>query len=350
VLIVLPGLRRGSGTATPEVGSEAPEIFLPSAQGGQFRLSIRTARGPVVVGFYDTEFDGDEAFFKALAEREDEINLAGGSVVAVGVAEPDEARDFVRRTGLKSYVLYDYAGAAARAYGLLERRRKSPDRALPATFLIGGDGKVLEAWMGERPDPATLLAKVSEITGLPKAPEGADAEKPKRPKPAAEGEAAQGTAPNAPSEEGAEKPKKMTAEERERIKAERRAARAEGRSLKTGVPNGQPSKAPEGGEGETAATPERPKLSPEERERRRAERRAEREAAAGGSTEAPTAGPPVGQAAQGGARPKMTAEERERVKAERRAARAEGRSLKTPQPPAGAPGDEPASGKPADKE
>jgi peroxiredoxin len=340
---MLSRMRRDAGSATPQLGAEAPEIFLPSAQGGQFRLSMRTVRGPVVVGFYDAEFDGDEAFFKALAGQEDEINLAGGSVVAVGVAEPDEARDFVRRTGLKSYVLYDYAGAAARAYGLLERRRKNPDRALPATFLIGGDGKVLEAWMGERPDPAALLAKVSEITGLPKAPEEEDAEKPKRPKPAAEGDAAEGTAPGAPAEEGAEKPKKMTAEERERIKAERRAARAEGRSLKTG----QPPKAPDGGGAEAAATPERPKLSPEERERRRAERRAEREAATG----APVGAGTPAQAAEGGARPKMTAEERERIKAERRAARAEGRSLKTPQPSVGASGgDEPASGKPADKE
>jgi peroxiredoxin len=302
--MVLSGLGRRKEAAVPEVGSVAPEFLLPSAQGGQFRLSMRTVRGPVVVAFYDVESEEDEAYFKALAAREDEINLAGGSVVAIGVAEPDEARDFARRTGMKSYILYDYARVATRAYGVLEKGGKRPERARPATFLVGGDGKVLEAWVDGRPDPAALLARVSARTGLPKVPE--EAEEPKRAK--------DGGEPAAGGAGDGEKPKKMTAEERERIKAERRAARAEGRSLKTGQPAG----------GEAA---ERPRLSPEEREKRRAERRAAREA--GGAEDGSTA-PAAPDAAE---KPKkMTAEERERVKAERRAARAEGRSLKTPQP------------------
>ena len=69
----------------------------------------------------------------------------------------------------------------------------------------------------------------------------------------------------------------MTAEEREKIKAERRAARESGKSVKTGV----------------SASP---------------------------------------AAAEGGEKPKMTAEERERIKAERRAAREAGKSLKKPAP------------------
>lgn len=313
----------------PEAGSDAPEFFLPSAQGGQLRLSMRTVRGPVVVAFYDRESGEDERYFKALAALEDEINLAGGSVAAIGIAEPDEARDFARRTGLKSYVLYDYARVAVRDYGLLERRRKADDRARPAVFLVGGDGKVLDAWVGERPDPKALLSKVSEITGLPKAPEEEAGEKPERPKRGAAAGESDGDAG------GAEKPKKMTAEERERIKAERRAARAEGRSLKTG----QPAGAAAGGDA-AGTKPERPRLSPEEREKRRAERKAAREREAAGES-APAAESPAPDAApedapkaapEGAPRPKMTAEERERVKAERRAARAEGRSLKTPQP------------------
>ena len=69
----------------------------------------------------------------------------------------------------------------------------------------------------------------------------------------------------------------MTAEEREKIKAERRAAREAGKSVKSG----------------TSASP----------------------AAAEGGGEKPK---------------KMTAEERERIKAERRAAREAGKSLKNP--------------------
>src|SRR5215216_3591235 len=202
----------------PEVGAEAPEFNLPSAQGGQLRLSMRTVRGPVVVAFYGPADDEDVEYFKALAAKEDEINLASGSVVAIGVAEPTEALNFARASGLKSYVLYDYARVTSRQWGLWKKDHREGDYARRAVFVVGPDRKVAHAWVGERPEPGEILAKVSEITGLPKPPE-----EPKEDE--KEGE----------SEEGSDKPKKMSAEERERIKAERRAAREAGKSLKKPV-------------------------------------------------------------------------------------------------------------------
>ncbi|MDQ4128411.1 MAG: redoxin domain-containing protein [Actinomycetota bacterium] len=292
----------------PEVGAEAPEFNLPSAQGGQLRLSMRTVRGPVVIASYRPGDEEDVEYFKALAGKEEEINLAAGSLVGVGVAEPHEARDFVRATGMKSYVLYDYARAASRDWGLLQRDRKRGDYTARAVFVVGPDHKVAHAWTGERPKPEEILAKVSEITGLPKPAE----EKSERPKKAAEGDGEKtGEARTA------EAPKKLSAEERERIKAERRAAREAGKSLKTPA-----APAPEG---------EAPKkLSAEERERIKAERRAAREAGKSVKTDAAPA-PQSAEAAESGDKPaKMSAEERERIKAERRAAREAGRSLKQP--------------------
>ena len=233
----------------PEVGAEAPEFNLPSAQGGQLRLSMRTPRGPVVVAFYRPADEEDVEYFKALAAKEEEINLAAGSVVAIGVAEPTQALNFARASGLKSYVLYDYARVTSRQWGLLERDRKQGDYARRAVFVVGPDRSVAHAWIGERPDPEELLAKVSEISGLPKPPE----------EPKEEGKEGE-------SEEGGEKPKKMSAEEREKIKAERRAAREAGKSVKTGTS--------EKGGGEDKPR----KMSAEERERIKAERRAAREA------------------------------------------------------------------------
>jgi peroxiredoxin len=203
----------------PEVGAEAPEFNLPSAQGGQLRLSMRTPRGPVVVAFYRPADEEDVEYFKALAAKEDEINLASGSVVAIGVAEPTEALNFARASGLKSYVLYDYARIASRQWGLWEKDRRQGDYARPAVFVVGPDRKVAHAWVGERPEPGEILAKVSEISGLPKPPE--------------EGDGKEGD-----SKEGTDKPKKMTAEEREKIKAERRAAREAGKSVKSEQPEG----------------------------------------------------------------------------------------------------------------
>src|ERR671912_1561044 len=153
----------------PVVGTEAPKFQLPSAQGGQLQLSMRTARGPVVVVFYSGGWsEEDVAYFKDLASKEDEINLAAGSIVGIGLGEPHEARDFAREAGIKSYVLYDYAGVATRDYGLLEKDREHGEYARSATFVVDTDHKVVHAWVGERPEAGEVLAKVSEITGLPK--------------------------------------------------------------------------------------------------------------------------------------------------------------------------------------
>jgi predicted N-acyltransferase len=74
----------------------------------------------------------------------------------------------------------------------------------------------------------------------------------------------------------------MSAEERERIKAERRAAREAGKSLKTNAPEtdapAETGADASSGEGADEAPAAPPKMSKEERERIKAERRAAREA------------------------------------------------------------------------
>jgi peroxiredoxin len=376
--------RRKQNEAVPEVGAKAPEFNLPSAQGGQLRLSMRTVRGPVVVAFYRPGNEEDVEWFKALAEKEQEINLASGSVVGIGVAEPGAARDFARATGLKSYLLYDYARVTSAQWGVLEGDRRHGYSSRPAVFVVGPDGNVAHAWTAGRPSPDELVEKVSAITGLPKKPEKekpaepegeADGEKPKkmsaeeRERIKAERRAAREagqtvkspeTSPAAPGTAGGDGPKKMSKEERERIKAERRAARESGKSLKTdapGVPAAGAAPAEDSGGAPAEAPAEAPKkMSAEERERIKAERRAAREAGKSLKTGAPEAAAPADAPAEAptdagekadeapAAPPKMSKEERERIKAERRAAREAGQSLKKPaggQPPAS--GDEAAA-------
>ena len=314
--------RRKQNEAVPEVGAKAPEFNLPSAQGGQLRLSMRTVRGPVVVAFYRPGNEEDVEYFKVLAEKEQEINLASGSVVGIGVAEPGAARDFARATGLKSYLLYDYARVTSAQWGVLEGDRRHGYSSRPAVFVVGPDGNVAHAWTAERPAPDELLEKVSAITGLPK--------KPEEEKPAEAGGEADG-----------DKPKKMSAEERERIKAERRAAREAGQSVKS------PESAQPAGGAEAEGQPK--KMSKEERERIKAERRAARESGKSLKTDAPGvpaagAAPAEGSAGAPAEAPaeapkKMSAEERERIKAERRAAREAGKSLKTGTSETAAPAD-----------
>src|SRR3712207_3697736 len=213
---------RRKNIAVPEVGAEPPEFNLPSAQGGQLRLSMRTARGPVVVVFLRGVWsEEDVAYFRGLSEKEDEINHAAASVVGIGALEPDEAQEFVRASGIKSYVLYDYVKATTRQWGLLEKDKEHGEYARPAVFIVGSDRKIVHAWTDERPPAGEILAKVTEITGLPKPPKEAEEKTDEAEEAAAEDD---------------EKPKKMSAEEREKIKAERRAAREAGKSVKTGQP------------------------------------------------------------------------------------------------------------------
>ena len=351
--------RRRQNETVPEVGSEAPEFNLPSAQGGQLRLSMRTVRGPVLVAFYRPGNDEDVEYFKALAAKEQEINLASGSVVGIGVAEPSAAREFARDCGLKSYLLYDYARVTSAQWGVLEGDRRHKHYSRPAVFVVGPDGKVAHAWTGGRPAPEELLEKVSAITGLPKKPEEekpaeaegeSDGEKPKkmsaeeRERIKAERRAAreagqtvktEGTSPAAPgTAAGGDQPKKMSKEERERIKAERRAARESGQSLKTDAPGVPASDSAEAPADAPAGAPK--KMSAEERERIKAERRAAREAGKSlktGASETETPAEADGGEKAGdapAALPKMSKEERERIKAERRAARESGQSLKKP--------------------
>src|SRR5215218_9296504 len=132
--------RRKQDMAVPEVGAEAPEFNLPSAQGGQLRLSMRTAHGPVVVVFFRGAWsEEDVAYFKALSEKEDEINHARASVVGIGAIEPDEAQEFVRASGIKSYVLYDYVRITTRQWGLMEKNKEHGNYARPAVFIVGSD-------------------------------------------------------------------------------------------------------------------------------------------------------------------------------------------------------------------
>jgi peroxiredoxin len=335
--------RRKKIADIPRVGEDAPEFNLPSAQGGQLRLSMRTVRGPVVVAFYRPGNEEDVAYFKALAEKEQEINLASGSVVGIGVAEPTEAREFARESGLKSYLLYDYAKVTSAQWGLLERDRRHGDTSRPAVFIVGPEGTIAEAWTASRPAPEELLEKVTGITGIPKkpdedAPEGVNVGK------AAKTDEASPAAPGTAS--GGEQPKKMSKEERERIKAERRAARESGKPLK------QPAEGQTSGATETPAEAPK-KMSKEEREKIKAERRAAREAGKSLKTgppetadgaEAKTSETPAEAPAE--APKKMSKEERERIKAERRAAREAGQSLKKPadgQPADGGTTDEPGA-------
>lgn len=258
-------MARKQMVSPPEEGTEVPEFILPAAQGGQFRLGLRTARGPVAVVFYRGAWSEEcVEYFKALAEKEREINVAGATLAGVGVVEPDEAREFARTTGFKSYVLYDYLREMVRDYGLLERDAEHGEIARPAAFLVGSDYTVLRAWPNGRPAPEDLLAEVSRTTGLPKEPEeGEEAEEKSKRRPRKSAE----TAGDEFSEGGTESGSEAAAGERRGRAGKSAPAAAKGQKKaesgteagESGGSAGAASESPEpreaGGADEAAAEP-----------------------------------------------------------------------------------------------
>jgi peroxiredoxin len=173
-------LARVKVASIPEAGQQAPEFHLPSAQGGQLRLSTRTVRGPVVGIFYRPWSEEDVEYFSELARKEEDINLAAATLVGIGVAEPEGAKELVAESGINSYVLYDYSQEATREWGLLEKDKDHGEHSRPAVFIVGLDNEILHAWVDERPSVEEIYARIHEITGLPKPPEEEEEEKPKK--------------------------------------------------------------------------------------------------------------------------------------------------------------------------
>lgn len=58
------------------IGEKAPNFQLPSAQGGLFRLDMRSVHGPLVLAFAEA---GEESrkLLEELKEREEEFRRAG---------------------------------------------------------------------------------------------------------------------------------------------------------------------------------------------------------------------------------------------------------------------------------
>ncbi|BBL78653.1 hypothetical protein RxyAA322_05070 [Rubrobacter xylanophilus] len=85
-------LFRKNGSAAPlGSGEKAPNFQLSSAQGGVFRLDMRTAHGPVVLAFVDAGSEGD-GLLQLLKEHQTDFQRAA-------VAERFRAREKSRASG-----------------------------------------------------------------------------------------------------------------------------------------------------------------------------------------------------------------------------------------------------------
>jgi peroxiredoxin len=127
--IISRGLKHESDSPPPRVGQAAPEIVLPSENGGLRRLSEFRGR-KVVLGFFD--------FCQACLATARKLSRLPGKPAVIGLVPfgKKDMRDFRRATGADMLFLRDENGAAAARYGAAR---------CPSLFVVSGKGELLYA-------------------------------------------------------------------------------------------------------------------------------------------------------------------------------------------------------------
>ncbi|MBI1249981.1 MAG: redoxin domain-containing protein [Alphaproteobacteria bacterium] len=130
-------------------GDAAPKFDLPIAGGG--RIKLASLKGsPAVLYFYpkdDTSGCTQEAL--NFTEKSAEFAAAGATVIGVSRDSVASHEKFAAKHGLEVVLASDEDGAVCEAYGvwveksMYGRKYMGVERA---TFLIGGNGKILEIW------------------------------------------------------------------------------------------------------------------------------------------------------------------------------------------------------------
>jgi peroxiredoxin len=170
-------------------GAKLPEFSLPDASGKVFRSSDMLTRGPVIISFYRGGWcDYCNLELNALRLAMPEIEARGATLVGISPEAPDRIATTAEKSKLNFVLLSDHGNDFARKMGLVyhlpeavqARFREngvllpeingddSWELPLPATYLIGQDGTIKDAFVDpdfyRRKDPQELL----EILGPPR--------------------------------------------------------------------------------------------------------------------------------------------------------------------------------------
>jgi len=137
-----------------EKGSLAPDFTLPSDAGVEVTLS--SLRGRRVVLYFYPKDDTSGCTTQACELRDALPRFDGANAVVLGVSPDPVAshRKFRDKYGLNFPLLADEDHAVAEAYGVWAQKSMYGRAYMGierSTFLIGEDGRVLEAWRRVKP-------------------------------------------------------------------------------------------------------------------------------------------------------------------------------------------------------
>jgi len=133
----------GSGTPPPLTrGSKAPDFSLPRL-GGDGEVSLASLRGRVVLlNFWATWCAPCEAEMPAMQRLHEQLSREGFDLLAVSVDESQaDVQAFAQRLQLDFPILLDPQRGVSRLYQTFR---------YPESFLIDGNGVVVERYVGSR--------------------------------------------------------------------------------------------------------------------------------------------------------------------------------------------------------
>jgi cytochrome c biogenesis protein CcmG/thiol:disulfide interchange protein DsbE len=136
----------------PGVDRVAPEIVLPTLDGGKFVLSEQRGK-PVVLNFWATWCQPCQRELPALQQAAEHY---GDHVVFVGVDQgetADAVQTYVNKLGLTFTIPMDAKGDVGYQYNV---------KGLPTTYFIDAAGVIRSFWMGEM-NSVTLAENIAKI-------------------------------------------------------------------------------------------------------------------------------------------------------------------------------------------
>ena len=173
--LACPAIECEKDAAILKVGDYAPDFVLPNAYGEPRKLSTLLEQGHIVLSFYRGGWCPicNEQLYD-YQQNLDKFKKRDANLVAISPEKPENANDTAVRHSLKYEVLSDYGNNIARMYDLIWRIPEDQHEGfsqwlknehnktlaefnglegyelpIPATFVIGRDGKIAYMYRDE---------------------------------------------------------------------------------------------------------------------------------------------------------------------------------------------------------
>ena len=145
-------------------GDEAPSFSLPDQNG--HTVALTDFKGRKVLVYFYPEADTPGCTVQSCSVRDHRQDLANLGVDVVGISPdaPEDQKRFDEKYGLGFPLLGDEKRDTIEAYGVWGEKTYSGRKyegIIRSSFLIGEDGKVLEAWYGVKPDQTVPKAQAA---------------------------------------------------------------------------------------------------------------------------------------------------------------------------------------------